>query len=656
MKVEGIATIMAIKMMLRSALTAAGLSAAAAFGYTDARVDEIAELIAERPAAPGARIGDRTVWDRLFALPSAAARIRAAEEAMSDPVPVLDDDMYLEFLRSGNRSRYRARYDRIYFGLANLTLGECLENKGRFLPAIAAHIDAICALRSWTYPAHDTQLKSFNGSPHIDVGSARLTAYLALTYDWLHDVLPSETIARLMAECDRRSFRPYLATVRGASGRRTPESEALKGRDWWYWAENNWNSACNSGIVRAALAMVEDRRLRAEFIAAAEDAVPRALRGYLPDGYCTEGMGYWGYGYGNLLMLGLTVRGATGGRVDFFSDPKHRAVMMFPYGNRLMGWKSPHFADWAANPSLPLLALERQVFPDITSRRVEKLDLLAGDGNWSPSDLTFIGLRAFGQEPAPSEGNGFDNLPPRTWFPVGQVLIARGDWPERTMRLSIAIKGGHNNELHNHNDVGSYTIMMDDEEMCGDPGPEIYRSQTFSKNRYLSDVLNSYGHPVPVVAGQLQANGQSASAKIVRTDFTDARDTIVLDLTAAYHVHALRSLVRTLTLDRTTSMITLSDEVLFSEPSAFEVPVITYREYEYDEAAAQVTFHKRKGLRTLGMAVTASSPVVFRTGLIRNKPLADITRLAFAFADPVTNATLTLTYTPSHRPAGITEE
>ena len=613
--------------------------------YTQSRVDEIAGWLPERPAACGARIGDRAAWDLLAALPSAAARIRAAEKMLSDPIPELTDDMYMEFSRSGNRSRYRQRYDRLYFGLADLTLGECLENKGRFLPAIVAHIEAICSLRSWTYPAHDPKLRSFNGSPHIDVGSARLTAYLALTYDWLRDVLQPETRARLLAECDRRSFQPYLATCRNFS----PKDSVMARRNWWFHAENNWNSACNSGVVRAALAMVEDRRVRAEFVAAAEEAVPYAMRGYLSDGYCTEGMGYWGYGYGNLLMLGLTVRAATGGKVDLFTDPKHRAVMMFPYGNRLMGWNSPHFADYAANPSLPLLALERQVFPDITSRRASGLDLLAGDEGYAHSDLTFIALRAFGQEPAPDGADGFDALPPRTWFPEGQVLIARGEWPERTMRLSVAIKGGHNGELHNHNDVGSYVVMLDGDEMGGDPGPEVYRAQTFSKDRYLSKVLNSYGHPVPVVGGQLQQTGRAAAAKIVKTDFTDARDEIVIDLTGTYSVPTLKSLVRTLAFDRKTATVTVSDAVTCSEPTAFEVPVITYRDYTKDEKGLHFAFRKKKGVRTLGMTVEASAPVAFRHEVIENKPRPDVTRLGFAFAQPVTNATISFVYTPSHK-------
>jgi hypothetical protein len=63
----------------------------------------------------------------------------------------------------------------------------------------------------------------------------------------------------------------------------------------------------------------------------------------------------------------------------------------------------------------------------------------------------------------------------------------------------------------------------------------------------------------------------------------------------------------------------------------------------------QFAFRKKKGLRTLGMTVEASAPVAFRHEVIENKPRPDVTRLGFAFTQPVTNATLSLVYTPSHK-------
>ena len=597
-----------------------------------ARIEEIAGWLSEKPSADGARIGDRAAWDRLAALPSAASCIKAAEKALDDPIPDLPDDLYLEFSRNGNRTHYQAPYFRRLTTLSSLLLGECLENKGRFMPGIIARVDAICAERSWTMPAHDPGLTCFNGTPHIDLGSSHRTQTLSLVYDWLGDKLPAETRKKIMDECDRRTFQPYLATCR------EPDRKKVPSRHWWYEGGNNWNSVCNSCVVRAALAMIEDRRLRAEFVAAGEHAVPFAMRGYTADGYCSEGMGYWNYGYGHHLSLGLSVRAATGGRVNLFADPKHRAVMMYPYGYQLMDWQSPNFADGGGNSHAVLLALQRQVFPDIVCRRAAEEDLLAGD-------LTAISLRAFGQDPGPAYTGGFDTLPIRSWFPDAQVLISRLIRSDRKLRFSIAIKGGHNAELHNHNDVGTYTIMLDGTEMGGDPGGEVYTRRTFSKDRYVSKVLNSYGHPVPVVGGQLQKTGRKAAAKVLRTEFTDDKDTIELDCTAAYAVSALKSLVRTMTFDRAETAITVSDRVLFSEPTVFEVPVITYREWTANDDHTLFMFKKSpKTYRLLKMEVKASAPVTFRDEKIENPGRRDVTRLGFSFTQPVTNATFTTVY------------
>ena len=86
--------------------------------------------------------------------------------------------------------------------------------------------------------------------------------------------------------------------------------------------------------------------------------------------------------------------------------------------------------------------------------------------------------------------------------------------------------------------------------------------------------------------------------------------------------------------------------VSFSEPTAFEVPVVTYRSYERDDRAMRFTLRKndRKRSRAMAMEVCTSGPVVFRDEKIENPGRPDITRLGFAFEQPVTNATFTVVY------------
>jgi hypothetical protein len=172
------------------------------------------------------------------------------------------------------------------------------------------------------------------------------------------------TRENVFSEIDRRTFQPHLAHARGE--RRVREH-------WWFHGGNNWNSVCNCCVVRAALALITDRRLRAEFVVHAEGSVPFALRGYTDDGYCSEGMGYWNYGYGHHMQLALSVRNATGGKIDFCADPKTKKIMEYGYVNQPEPGCGLNFADGGGNPSPLVQAMGTLVWPEIYDSRTEAL-------------------------------------------------------------------------------------------------------------------------------------------------------------------------------------------------------------------------------------------------------------------------------------------
>ena len=603
-----------------------GIVAAVVVSAAD-RIDEIAAALPERPCADGAPASNRAKWDPLAVTKEGRIALRNAEKINGEPVPDTPDDLYLEFSRNGNRTNYQKCYFRRKANFVWLYVGECLERKGRFIPKVVEYMDAFCAMKSWTLPAHDGKLTCFNGTPHIDLCSSELSRELAFCLSWLGDAIPAATRAKVYSEIDRRTFQPHLAFARG---------ENRKLAHWWFHGGNNWNSVCNCCVVRAALAIIPDRRLRAEFVTYAEGSVPFALRGYTDDGYCSEGMGYWNYGYGHHLMMGLSLRAATGGKVDLFADPKTKTIMKYAYGFQLQAGRSPRFADGGGNPSPVLLALGRQIWPDLVSTAALK----------SPAfgfDTAQFSLRAFGQEPAPCAPT-MDVLPSRTWFPDAQVLISRRPNLDGKLEWSVAFKGGHNAELHNHNDVGTYTIMMDGCEMCGDPGGEVYTRRTFSKDRYVSKVLNSYGHPVPVIGGKLQKGGRAAAAKVLETRFTEDEDVISIDYAAAYNVPALKSLVRTMKFNRVRRTVSITDKVSFTEPTSFEVPVITYREWTRKGEAMSFTFKKARGKRTMSLDVKASVPLVFSSEEIENPGKPSPCRMKFAFENKTKAAEITTVF------------
>ena len=70
------------------------------------------------------------------------------------------------------------------------------------------------------------------------------------------------------------------------------------------------------------------------------------------------------------------------------------------------------------------------------------------------------------------------------------------------------------------------------------------------------------------------------AGRVVSSSFSATEDVVVVDLTAAYSVPALKSLVRTFTLRRGASPeIVISDAVDFSAASTFEGALVTFEKF-----------------------------------------------------------------------------
>ena len=603
-----------------------------------ARVAEIAALLPEKPGIPLARITNRKDWDRLAATDRGRAALRSAEERMNAPIAECPDALYLEFSTpgNGNRSHYQKPFFDRMIGLEQLVLGECLENKGRFIPKICDYLNTLCGERTWCMPAHDRDLRAFRGEIQaVDLGAQARAFTCAYAVSLLQDRLPAAVVSRTRAELERRIFAPMRVNWNARSRR-----EFVTG--FWFQGRANWTPVCHAGVTRAALAVIESREDRALFVEAAERSVDSYLDGFTPDGYCSEGMGYWSFGWGEFLSLTLAVREATGGTVDFCSSAKAKTVMEFGTAALLFGAEAPPFADGGGTLDPRVLQLGHLIWPE--------LPVVASAIRRQPLENGVAGafLLDFGQ---------WENVPPpvdtdypiRTAFPCAQMWVLRPGG--RDMPFRIGFKGGNNNEFHNHNDVGSYALYLDGSWLTGDAGGTPYTEKTFSSRRYEIQLLNSYGHPLPVLNGRLQPAGANFAAKVVKTDFTDDRDTVVLDLTDAYDEAAkVKSLERTFIYDRVAKSVTVSDRVAFDGEGTFSVPLITSGTLAESGAAGSYRLTVGKGekvpkpvsatveVRTGGEAYGLTSEVIENT--LRFSP----NRYAFTLAKPVKAATVSVTF------------
>jgi L-rhamnose-H+ transport protein len=527
------------------------------------RVREIAASLQEKPSGVGRPITDRPAWAKLAKADRYRDFNRQAEEIAGRAIPPQPDELYLDFSRTGNRANWESVAFQRRRNVGVLVLAECLEDRGRFLAKIREYIDALCAERTWVWAGHDPKLANFNGeSTDIDLGAAELAWQMATARWLLADRLPADARNAIAENLTRRIVEPYLAA---ASGRTKPFP--------WMTRTTNWNAVCHAGVIGATLATAEDRDTRARVVALAERDVQHFLDGFGADGYCFEGLGYWNYGFGHYVLLAETIRQATGGRLDLIARPGVRAIATFGPRIQITNGIAPAFADCDINatPAPQImryvnarfgLGLSGYELPDVSSERSYLYERAVHDF-LDPAALP----KAGGADAADS--------PLRSWFASAGVLVARPA-PGSGCRIGVALKGGHNAETHNHNDLGSYTVVIDGQSVLLDPGREHYTARTFSPRRYDSKLLNSYGHPVPLVAGQLQRNGKHAAARIVRADFTASTDTVVMDVTSAYDVPGLKRLERTFVYERSgTGSLTVTDRVEFDKPQSFGTALIT---------------------------------------------------------------------------------
>lgn len=589
-----------------------------------------------RPSSLGPPITDRAAWERAAGWPLFRTAVADAEAVLRQPMTVVTDDDYLEYSRTGGRGRHSRARNARSLRLKTLALAECLENKGRFLPAIEEVIGATCAEKTWMDNAHDGKLDNFEGrATDIDLEVAKTGLAIATAYSLLSEKLSAATRELMTRELERRVFHPYREALAGKS----------KTAARWLTGTNNWNAICLAGVTGAALATLPSAEDRAVFVDAALKYSRNYLSGFDDDGYSFEGLGYWNYGFEHYLILAELVHRATAGRSDLFAPPKVRRLAAFPARIELTPGVYPAFSDshvdeaphpWALNFVSRKFAFGRMAW----ERPLEPLARMSfyGEFLYEPVMFAFADPKPLSGE-AVDDGSGL-----RSRFPAAKVLLCRqpaGKGP----RIAAAFKVGRDAGGHSHHDLGAFVVAVGGTALVLDPGRGGYRAGTFGPKRFENPLLNSFGHPVPLVAGQRQSGGGAAA--IIRQEFTDRVDTVAVDLKPLYDTPDLRSLQRTFTFDRAGSgTVRVSDEVAFAQPQAFGAALITLSEWKQ---VAPNRLVLGSGADRIRVEIAAEGGAVeVRPEEIRESVRGGKlpTRLGIEFKEPLTAGRLTVTITP----------
>jgi hypothetical protein len=602
-----------------------------------ARVKEIAAWLDASPSpALYARVSDRAAW--AVAAPLASNAILAAERQVAAGLTPFSEEAFLEYTRTGKRTADGVYYRRIRY-LRDLILAECIENKGRFLPPLEAALKDFSGMKTWLLSACDGSLQNYRGEiVEIDLASAAHALLYAAALSGLGERLTPQTKASLQAELRRRIFDPYRGWVTNAS---------RSGLSWWMTGINNWNAVCHAGVVLAALSSLPTAEERAFFVHGAELGMPYFWSGIPDDGYCTEGIGYWGYGFGNFVLLASAVKAATKGKLDWFDSAKTAAVGRFGARMELMPGRYPAYADChpSARPSEWIMHYMARLYdPPALSAWSNAPSDATDPQTWFLTSSPVSPYFKAAAYPALRVAAG-DRL--RDFYPIAGILNCRPGDPAASNAIAVSLKGGHNAEEHNHNDLGSFVVSTRRAPfpLLVDPGSEVYTRDTFSAKRYESKAHNSYGHSVPVVDGTYQRTGREAQARILESNFSMAEDRFALDLTSAYEdeVPALKSLVRRFTYARAGGgALTVSDALRAEEPVSYGTGLITFGKWSRTSPDTLLIHDAGEALE---VRVAASRPWTIRELRFtedlnaKRKPL----RLGIDLEGKATNAALTLT-------------
>jgi len=531
-------------------------------------LDKVRDVIASRDAwHPIPAIDERDRWSDV------ASRLRErlvqrGEKALVSPINPLPATLFLDYTRTGNRRRFEDvmfdRRDRLHA----LVLAECVENHGRLLDAIVDTAWTIAEESSWTIPAHQGAQQARGGLPDttepiVDLFSAQTAHSLAWTVYLLGDRL--DTVSplvrpRLTREIELRVLQPYLA------------------RDDFWWMgfaprasrPNNWNPWINSNVLAATLLIEPDAGRRAQLVHKVLRSLDRYLGPYPGDGSCDEGPAYWSRAGASLFECLELLQSASGGRIDVFANPVVRDIGRFVYRARIAG-------EWFVNvgDSGARVGVDRGLVFRYGSSIGDPLLRAMGSSGASVEafDLddrsvgrTLFGI--FGWDAIAAERAALPPLPRDVWLPHEDMqLMAARDREGSTDGLYVAAWGSHNDQSHNHNDVGNVIVYVDGAPVFVDAGRPTYTSQTFSSRRYEIWAMQSAFHSLPTVNGAMQEAGRAFRATDVVYKTSDQAAELTMDIAPAYPAAAgITSWLRTVRLNRGRNVV-VSDAFALARPT-----------------------------------------------------------------------------------------
>jgi len=416
------------------------------------------------------------------------------------PILALPFSKFKLFHINGDRTEFQNEYFDRRKRLMLLQVLSIVDD--RYIEPLEDIISAICDELVWSLPAHccDYETNTYKYF-EIDLNASETALSLAETLYVLGDKLCPDIKKRIKHTLKEKIVDVCETTIL--------PMDRMK---------NNWAPVCACGIGLTYLYIFPER------FNIVKDRIFSAMERYInkldSDGYCSEGFAYWVYGFGFFAMFYDVYCQLTEERPAILDIERVKNSIKYAENSILGDGVFVPISDGALSNK----ACECDTIPVVNHLFNANVKI-----NGAKPNIPYykaIGIRRLYHinQTAQTEIKSTAN----SYFEKSQVLV------EKRKNYIFISKGGNNAEMHNHNDIGAFSIFKNGVQYIVDPGAGEYTSGYFNSAqiRYSKETFtcSAYAHSVPEIDNQLQQYGE----KYFATVLDRGEDYIEYDLTNAY--------------------------------------------------------------------------------------------------------------------------
>jgi len=570
---------------------------------------------------------NRAGWDALTGALKAEL-IAGGEAYLNYTWKVVTATDYLEYERSGSRVAMEQPFGANNTALSRLLFAELAEGKGRFINQIINGVWHTCEMSSWVLSAHLTAQKSKRALPDyreeiIDLTSGDMGSFLSWTWYFLHeefDKVNPVIALKLRTTIQQRILEPYMQRS-----------------DYWWQAfnykpgslVNNWNPWCNFNVLTCFLLLEEDKEKLAAAVHRSMQSVDQFINYVQADGACEEGPSYWGHAAGKLYDYLQLLSNASNGRLSIFNEPMIKQMGEYIARSYVGNGWVVNFADASAKGGGDAGVIYRygkavnsndmQAFAAyLLQRNNGKMDIAASRDFFR----TIENISSYNELQTVKPALPAANF---TWYPQTQFCYIKNN-----NGLFFAAKAGFNNESHNHNDVGTFSLYVNEVPFFIDAGVGTYTRQTFSNERYSIWTMQSNYHNLPMINDVPQQFG--AQFKATDVLFDAKRSVFSANISKAYpETAAVKSWVRSYSVK---DVLNIEDRFELTElKAANKINFLVWAKPDISKAGVVL-------LTKDAQTVTLNYDAALFTATVETVPLTD-QRLTNVWGNEIYRVTLT---------------